>query len=273
MPGTGKRARSPVVERILVGDITTKSSLPRLMLPAKLTIKNVTHSLQALVDSGAEQSFIDAALAKKLNITLHALPDPLAVTALSGQRLSDITQITEPLSLTLSGNHSERIELFVFQAPRTPLVLGYPWLLQHNPHIDWKKERVTGWSIDCYMNCLQAAPAPTTSQGSDQPVEPPDLTSVPRVYHDLAEVFSKDGARSLPPHRPYDCAIDLLPGAPLPSGRLYSISQPERESMENYIADSLAAGIIRPSSSPVGAGFFFVAKKDKTLRPCIDSRA
>ena len=25
-----------------------------------------------------------------------------------------------------------------------------------------------------------------------------------------------------------------------------------------------------PSSSPIGAGFFFVAKKDKTLRPCID---
>ncbi len=40
--------------------------------------------------------------------------------------------------------------------------------------------------------------------------------------------------------------------------------------METYINDSLAAGLIRPSSSPVGAGFFFVAKKDKTLRPCID---
>ncbi|KAK9528244.1 hypothetical protein VZT92_014727 [Zoarces viviparus] len=40
--------------------------------------------------------------------------------------------------------------------------------------------------------------------------------------------------------------------------------------METYITDSLAAGIIRPSSSPVGAGFFFVAKKDKSLHPCID---
>ncbi|KAK9539546.1 hypothetical protein VZT92_004645 [Zoarces viviparus] len=42
--------------------------------------------------------------------------------------------------------------------------------------------------------------------------------------------------------------------------------------METYITDSLTAGIIRPSSSPVGAGFFFVAKKDKSLRPCIDYR-
>ena len=42
--------------------------------------------------------------------------------------------------------------------------------------------------------------------------------------------------------------------------------------MEGYINDSLAAGIIRPSSSPAGAGFFFVGKKDGSLRPCIDYR-
>ena len=42
--------------------------------------------------------------------------------------------------------------------------------------------------------------------------------------------------------------------------------------MEKYLTESLAAGIFRPSSSPAGAGFFFVEKKDGTLRPCIDYR-
>ena len=42
--------------------------------------------------------------------------------------------------------------------------------------------------------------------------------------------------------------------------------------METYIEDSLATGFIRPSSSPAGASFFFVEKKDKTLRPRIDYR-
>ena len=42
--------------------------------------------------------------------------------------------------------------------------------------------------------------------------------------------------------------------------------------MERYIGDSLAAGLIRPSSSPAGAGFFFVGKNDGSLRPCIDYR-
>jgi len=103
-------------------------------------------------------------------------------------------------------------------------------------------------------------------------MDSPDLTSVPPEYHDLAPVFSKVSATSLPPHRPYDCAIELLPGAPLPGSRLYNISKPERETMEKYINESLAAGIIRPSSSPLGAGFFFVGKKDGSLRPCIDYR-
>jgi hypothetical protein len=40
--------------------------------------------------------------------------------------------------------------------------------------------------------------------------------------------------------------------------------------MEQYIEDSLAAGGIRPSASPTGAAFFYVEKKDKTLRLCID---
>lgn len=42
--------------------------------------------------------------------------------------------------------------------------------------------------------------------------------------------------------------------------------------METYINDSLVAGIIRLPSSPAGARFFLVAKKDKSLRPCIDDR-
>ncbi|KAK7922179.1 hypothetical protein WMY93_009081 [Mugilogobius chulae] len=113
---------------------------------------------------------------------------------------------------------------------------------------------------------------PVTNGSKFSPPGPPDLSSVPNVYHDLSQVFSKELALSLPPHRPYDCAIDLLPGAPLPTSRLYKLTRPERETMERYIKDSLAAGLIRPSSSPVGAGFFFVEKKDTTLRPCIDYR-
>ena len=124
---------------------------------------------------------------------------------------------------------------------------------------------ILGWSSSCHQICLKQA---TTPRHSPSTSIVPDLAGVPLDYHDFKEVFSKTKATSLPPHRPYDCAIDLQPGISPPKEWLYSLCAPEREAMEAYINDSLAAGIICPSSSPAGAGFFFVAK-DKTLRLCI----
>ncbi|KAG1933640.1 retrotransposable element [Pimephales promelas] len=90
----------------------------------------------------------------------------------------------------------------------------------------------------------------TRARFATAPEEPGDLAGVPREYHDLRAVFSRSRATSLPPHRPYDCAIDLLPGTAPPRGRLYSLSAPEREALEKYLSDSLEAGTIVPSSSP-----------------------
>ncbi|KAI2665739.1 Transposon Tf2-8 polyprotein [Labeo rohita] len=51
-------------------------------------------------------------------------------------------------------------------------------------------------------------PSITHTTGPDEHM---DLSNVPSEYLDLKRVFSKSQAASLPPHRPYDCAIDLLP--------------------------------------------------------------
>uniref|UniRef100_A0A8C6PPJ8 ribonuclease H n=1 Tax=Nothobranchius furzeri TaxID=105023 RepID=A0A8C6PPJ8_NOTFU len=159
---------------------------------------------------------------------------------------------------------------FVVDSLVPPVILGYPWLSKHCPHIDWVSGRVLTWSPFCLLNCLSAAPVRPVS--SQPPLEPPDISNVPPEYTDLAAVFSKVRAKNLPPHRPYDCAVDLLPGAQPPKGRLYPLSIPETKAMEEYIQEGLQAGIIRPSSSPAGAGFFFVDKTDGGLRSCIDYR-
>ncbi len=46
------------------------------------------------------------------------------------------------------------------------------------------------------------------------------LSNVPEEYLDLKEVFSKSRAASLPPHCPYDCAIELVPGMSPPKGQI-----------------------------------------------------
>ncbi|KAI2644119.1 Transposon Tf2-9 polyprotein [Labeo rohita] len=216
------------------------------LLPVRLRWQRLDLHCTALLDSGAE------------------------VHALNGQTLPTITTITEPITLTVSGNHCESISFYILDSPHAPVVLGHPWLIKHNPRIDWQLRSVSEWSIKCHESCLVSA-CPSVSEFVLQE-KAADLCNVPAEYLDLKEVFSKSRAASLPPHRPYDCAIELLPGTSPPKGKLYSLSIPEREAMEKYISDSLAAGFIRPSSSPAGAGFFFVGKKDGSLRPCIDYR-
>ncbi|KAJ8402791.1 hypothetical protein AAFF_G00364630 [Aldrovandia affinis] len=188
-----------------------------------------------------------------------------------GHALAEIQEITQPLDLLVSGNHREKLAFYLMESPLAPVVLGGPWLATHNPSIDWATGNIREWSVFCQKSCLRSATTPgdPSSRAKERPV---DLSLVPPEYHDLGQAFSKSRACTLPPHRAYDCPINLLPGSTPPRGHLYSLSVPENKAMEEYISTSLTSGIIRPSSSPAGAGFFFVKKKDGTLRPCIDYR-
>lgn len=56
-----------------------------------------------------------------------------------------------------------------------------------------------------------------------------------------------------------------------PKSKIYPLSHPETQAMEEYIKEALSSVFIRPSTSPATAGFFFVEKKDGGLRPCIDN--
>ena len=95
---------------------------------------------------------------------------------------------------------------------------------------------------------------------------------IPPEYADFADVFSKDSASVLPPHRPYDHQIPLLPGTSPPFGPLYPLSEVELKALDEYIRENLAKGYIQPSTSPAGAPILFQAKRDGTLRLCVDYR-
>ncbi len=257
--------------RLLSGEISVeKTSSTSTLLPVRLRWSTHEHDCQALVDSGAEGNFMDHSLALKLRIPLRPLTHKIEVHALNGQDLPHISHDTGPVTLVTSGNHTERLSFYILDSPLAVIVLGHPWLIKHNPRIDWQRRTVLEWSTKCHESCLVSACSSVSVSVFQE--EAMNLSSVPTEYLDLKEVFSKSRAASLPPHRPYDCAIELMPGKTPPKGKLYSLSAPERGAMEKYISDSLATGFIRPSSSPAGAGFFFVGKKDGSLRPCIDYR-
>lgn len=224
-------------------------------LPISIHWSDSSVFCSALIDSGAEGNFLDETWALEQGIPLIDLRDSTPLFALDGSSLPRIQRRTSPLSLTVSGNHKETISFLIFSSPFCPVVLGHPWLVKHNPLIDWTNNSILSWKLSCHVDCLTSAIPPVSSVSVSQ-VEPGDLSGVPEEYLDLREVFSRSRATSLPPHRPYDCSIDLLPGTTPPRSRLYSLSAPEREALENYLSESLKAGTIVPSSSPAGAGFF-----------------
>lgn len=79
------------------------------------------------------------------------------------------------------------------------------------------------------------------------------------------EVFPKTKATLLPPHRQWDSAINLLPGASPLCGRVYPLFAAKTRAMDEYIQEALSYGFIRPPTFPAPSGFFFVQKKDGGL--------
>ncbi|KAI2667775.1 Transposon Tf2-6 polyprotein [Labeo rohita] len=247
-----------------------ESVTSRLLLQVSILMGHQRIETTAFVDSGAAGNFIDQAYAAHLGIVTEALSQPLKVTAIDGRplSLSPVTHRTQELTLIID-NHSETIQFYVTKIPSPAIILGHPWLVTHDPLISWTSHRIIHWGATCQELCLRAKVGTCSGESGALDV---DREAIPVQYRDLAEVFSRCSAARLPPHRPYDLAIDLVPGAVPPRGHLYSLSAKEQLAMEEYVAEGLRAGTIRPSSSPAAAGFFFVKKKDGGLRPCVDYR-
>uniref|UniRef100_W5NM24 ribonuclease H n=1 Tax=Lepisosteus oculatus TaxID=7918 RepID=W5NM24_LEPOC len=159
------------------------------------------------------------------------------------------------------------MSLLLLDSPAYPVILGLPWLKKHDPHISWAKNEIIAWSHACRDNCCCP---PLKVAAAVNPLE--EHSIIPPQYAHLKQAFDKQKALSLPPHRSCDCAIDLLPGTLPPKGQIYPLTQAENEALQDYIKEALNSGFIRPSLSPACAGFFFIGKKDGSLRPCIDYR-
>nr|GEV65413.1 reverse transcriptase domain-containing protein [Tanacetum cinerariifolium] len=96
------------------------------------------------------------------------------------------------------------------------------------------------------------------------------LDDVP-VIRDYPEVFPKD-LPGLPPARPVEFQIDLIPRAAPVARALYQLTPSEMKELSEQLQELFEKGFIRPSSSPCGAPVLFVKMKDGSFRMCIDYR-
>ncbi len=244
-----------------------------IKVPVTLLIGQRTVSTEALIDSGAAGDFMSIEFAHEHHLSLTPCTSYLAVEALDGRPLGEgrISRVTDELSMQIGILHKEILKFYVISSPTHPLILGLPWLRKHDPYISWKEGEIKQWGSACHEQCIRHN-IPVTVSTITLTQENSEVVHVPSQYADLLEAFSKVKATELPPHRSSDCSIELIPGSTPPKGRIFPLSQPEAEAMKKYIEEELTKGFIRPSTSPASAGFFFVKKKDGSLRQCIDYR-
>lgn len=98
-------------------------------------------------------------------------------------------------------------------------------------------------------------------------------TIIPPEYHDFLELFLKQEADKLPPHRYVDHAIEIEEGKKPPFGPLYSMSEAELRALKQYLEENLSKGFIRASKSSAASPVLFAKKSDGSLRFCVDYRA
>lgn len=333
--------------------VAATASQNSLLLPVELetTDTNKTYQVKALLDSGATGLFIDAEFVRKNGWATRELSQAIPVFNVDGTP-NEAGSIHSVIDLILRyDSHAERAVFAVTSLGKQDIILGYTWLRNHNPEVDWttqtvrlnrcpractvcrKRERAerqirrreTRARATCRAGLMPSLEDCDSDQESDcdddehgehidaatsnlpeledgerlfaanvvdpefiratqttsqrlaeafarNSAKPSFRDSVPDRFCDFEDVFSKDSFDELPASKPWDHAIELVPGAEPVNCKIYPLAPSEQVELDQFIEENLASGRIRPSKSPMAAPVFFVKKKDGSLRLVQDYR-
>ncbi|SJL13333.1 uncharacterized protein ARMOST_16773 [Armillaria ostoyae] len=286
-----------------------QSSSRDFMLNVQLTTltNRQVFATRGLVDSGCTSSAINRAFVQDHHLDTVKTAIPIIVYNADGSRNKggDITEYVE-VRLTI-GNHEERIDLAVTDLGAKDLYLGHDWLKRHNPVINWETGTVIFGCCSCVKNPFPLPDADPDDRWDEEledgdiilavnmeeelviraihhandlaaaaNAEKPTKTfeeMVPPDYRSFRDLFSKENFDELPERKPWDHAIELIPNAKSTLDcKVYPLNRNEQDQLDKFLSENLDSGRIKESKSPFASPFFFVKKKDGSLRPVQDYR-
>jgi len=124
-----------------------------LLLPVEIgtTDTSELHSVEALLDCRATGSLIDRDFVCSKGMNTQTLSHNIPVFNVDGSS-NEAGQISEVVDVVLRyKTHSERMLLAVSRLGKQNLILGYNWLKDHNPKINWEKGEVE--MTRCPLRC------------------------------------------------------------------------------------------------------------------------
>nr|GEW43776.1 putative reverse transcriptase domain-containing protein [Tanacetum cinerariifolium] len=204
-----------------------------------------------LFNTGSDRSFISTAFTSLVNIDPIPLGSSYNVELADG-KIVEIDTIIRGCTLNFL-NHPFNIDLMPVELGSFNVIIGMDWLRKYHVIIvcDEKLVHVP------YGNKTLIFHGNKNDNGRESRLTGEDksggkqLKDVPIVW-DFPKVFPEDFP-GLPPARPMEFQIDLIPGAAPVARASYRLASSEMKELSEQLQELSDKGFIRPSSSPWGA--------------------
>ncbi|GKD45763.1 putative reverse transcriptase domain-containing protein [Tanacetum coccineum] len=241
------------------------------------------HYASILFDTGADRSFISTAFSSLINIAPTSLENCYDVELADG-KLVKIDTIIRGCTLKFL-DHPFNIDLMPVELGSFDVIIGMDWLRRYHAviicdeklvQVPYGNETLTfcgnesSNGRESRLTVISCSKAQEYMAKGCQSSERKQIEDVP-IVRDFPEVFPED-LPGLPPARPVEFQIDLIPGAAPVARAPYRLAPSEMKELSEQLQELSDKGFIRPSSSPWGAPVLFVKKKDGSFRMCIDYR-
>jgi len=250
--------------------------------------------IKALLDSGTTGMFMDRQTAPRHGFKLQKLERPIAIRNVNGTNNSGgaITHQVE-CNVFFKG-HVERMRMDVCDLGKMKVILGIPWLVAHNPEINWetgevkmtrclplcgrrtqKKEKIKRVATEEEEKIVCWVINDKEDWGREKEIEE-DHRKIEEMilkrFLKWKRVFGKVESERMPTRKIWDHVIDLKETFKPRKGKIYPLSKNEREEVQNFVEDQLRKRYIRPLKSPQTLPVFFVGKKNSSKRMVMDYR-
>ena len=169
--------------------IVAQKSERALQFPIRLRYRARTITTTALIDCGATGNFIDPSLVNHLLLPSRVIPPLQAFNV--DRTVNKQGRITAATTVHCqAAGFEDDLTLMIVGLGRPQIVLGMPWLMKHNPCIDWKEKTVT----------LNAKYIHKTTVSMELAIAAhKDEVTLPLQYSTYTDVFSEQTFNALPP--------------------------------------------------------------------------
>jgi len=137
---------------------TLDNDKDHIMVKIQLDGEKESVTINAMIDSGATEDFIDREVCNKHGIKMIKAKNPREIYLADGKpsAMGPVTHMTKvPMDIS---SHRELATFQVANLQNHEVILGMPWLREHNPTIDWSDKRITFNSERCTTWCLKGSP-------------------------------------------------------------------------------------------------------------------